>query len=177
METFLHIFVERIFSLFCHQQSDLLMQINGYALPICFRCGFIYIGIFITFFVSIIYRKKLPSWSVGMFFISILFFEWFSSNIGLHQSSVLSRSISGFIGGVGGVLVLYNYGWKVNDIQMVLSVLILILTLLIFSFQTAILTLILLSFLIFWTGAIQVIHKIVFSFKTKGVPYEINEQN
>ena len=112
-----------------------------------------------------------------MFFISILFFEWFSSNIGLYQSTVLSRSISGFIGGVGGGLVLYHYGWKGNDIQMVLSVLILILTLLIFSFQTAILTLILLSFLIFWTGAIQVIHKIVFSFKTKGVPYEINEQN
>ena len=177
METFLHIFVERIFSLFCHQQSDLLMQINGYALPICFRCGFIYIGIFITFFVSIIYRKKLPSWSVGMFFISILFFEWFSSNIGLHQSSVLSRSISGFIGGVVGVLILYYYGWKVNDIQMVLSVLILILTLLIFSFQTAIVTLILLSFLIFWKGAIQVIYKIVLSFKTKEVTYEINEQN
>tara|TARA_B100000809_G_scaffold223104_1_gene232473 strand:- start:1089 stop:1622 length:534 start_codon:yes stop_codon:yes gene_type:complete len=177
METFINIFSERLFSLFCHQQGDLLMQIYGYALPICFRCGFIYIGIFTTFFVSIIYRKKLSLWSIGMFLISILFFEWFSSNIGLYQSTVLSRSISGFIGGVGGVLVLYHYGWKVNDIQMVLSVLILILTLLILSFQTAIITLILLSFLIFWTGAIQVIRKIVLSFKTKGVPYAINEQN
>lgn len=162
MAIFINIIGERLFSLFCHQQSNLLMHINGSILPICFRCGFIYIGIFTTFFVSIFYGKKVSIWSVGISFISILFFEWFSSNIGLHESSILSRSISGFIGGVGGVLVLYHYGWKANAMQMALSVLILVLTLLIISFQTAVLTLIFLSFLIFWTGAIQVIHKIFF---------------
>lgn len=175
MEQVIYIFGDRLFSFICHQQNDLLMQINGHALPLCFRCGFIYIGIFSALFITVIYRKILPSWSVGLFLISILFFEWLGSNLGIYSSSVFSRSISGFIGGVGGVLVLYHYEWRVNDKQMILSFIMLFSAQFLFSFQTAILLLILLTFVIFWTGAIRVITKIILSNKTKGITYEIEK--
>lgn len=177
METLIYIFSERLFSLFCHQQNDLLMHIDGYSLPFCYRCGFIYIGIFTAFLVLIVYQKNMPSWSVGLLFVSILFGEWFISNIGLYHSTVLSRSISGFIGGVGAVFLLYHYEWKINTVKIILLILVPILSLFIYSFYTAILTLILVSFIIFWVWAIHIAQLIILSFKTKGVSYEIKRQN
>jgi uncharacterized membrane protein len=170
MEIYAHYFADWIFSYFCHQDPNHLINITGQTLPVCSRCGFIYIGIFTSYLVLFVYRKNRFLWQLGALFVAFLLCEWVISNIGLHPSSTLSRSLSGFTGGVGVTLILSSYKRFAWNWFLALLIIILIFSLIIFSSQTLIINLILFTFFIFWTHAFMVIYQIIT--KIKGVSYE-----
>lgn len=177
MDSLLHSFTEYLFSIFCHQNPHLLLHISGEPLPICTRCGCIYLGVFITCAIASLFRRLSIPWSVGIVLVSILFAEWLTANIGIQPSSGISRILSGIAGGAGGVIILLHYGKIMGGRIITAAGLVLLGAALAISIHTTVLLLILCSFFLFWANAAQVLFQIVSSIKNKGRYHENPEGN
>lgn len=152
-----------LFSFFCHQQTDLLIHINGEILPMCYRCGGIYTGIALSLpFLPLV--GKLPNrWYLGLALILTLLVEWTLANIGITNSSQLSRSITGFTGGLGLCFMLSHYFHTFNY-PYYTTILITIIVLPALSLATTIELTITLTFLHFWSRTLQ---RIIYGFLSK----------
>lgn len=177
MDSLLHSFVEYLFSIICHQNPHLLLHISGESLPICTRCGCIYVGVFITCAIASLFRRLSIPWSVGIVLVSILFVEWFSANLGLRASSEVSRALSGLAGGAGGVIILLHYGKIMGGRIIVATLFVLAGTALGTSIYAAVLLLILCSFFLFWANTARVLFQIVSPIKNKGRYHENPGEN
>ncbi len=172
MDSLLHSFTEYLFSIFCHQNPHLLLHISGESLPICMRCGCIYLGVFITCAIASLFRRLSIPWSVGIVLVSILFVEWLTANIGIRASSEISRILSGIVGGAGGVIILLHYGKIMGGRIIAAAGLILAGATLTISFHTVAILLILCSFFLFWANAARILFQIVSPIKNKGKYHE-----
>ncbi len=153
------------------------MHIGGEPLPVCMRCGCMYVGVFITSALSPLLRRLSVSWFVGIVLISILFVEWFTANLGLRASSEVSRALSGLAGGAGGVIVLLHYGKIIGGRIITAAGFILAGVTLAISIHTVAILLILCSFLLFWANAARVLFQIVSPIKNKGRYHENPGEN
>ena len=98
-----------LFHFTCHQNPELLVHLNGYTLPFCYRCGGIYLGVALSSpFIGIL-QKLSWRWLLGLGLILITTVEWFLANSGFTASNMLSRSLTGFVGGMGLVVMLSQY--------------------------------------------------------------------
>lgn len=98
----------------CHQFSSRSLFIDNIVLPICSRCSGIYTGFFITAVILfIMYRKKendLPPLYVliifALFFLSTII-DGIASNFGLYNTNNNLRFITGFLGGLSIMVIIY----------------------------------------------------------------------
>ncbi|MFB0515490.1 MAG: DUF2085 domain-containing protein [Candidatus Neomarinimicrobiota bacterium] len=153
MEALLHSVAKDLFSLFCHQNPDLLLRVGGEPLPICTRCGCIYVGVFLTWAVASLFRRHTIPWSVGMALVAILVVEWLTANLGLRAASEVSRALAGLAGGAGAVIVLLPYSRIIGRRIITSAGLVLVGTAITTTIHTAALLLILCSFVLFWANA------------------------
>lgn len=172
MEQYISLFAEYLFSMFCHQNPSLLLNINGGELPVCTRCSWQYIGAFMAFVVLSAAEDRPIPWAVGIALVAAAFLEWLTANIGWRVSTTSTRSLFGLLGGAGGAIILYYYG-KYISYRIISAALILAATAaIVLSVKTAVLVLIICSFVIFWIDAGQVVFHI-FSFRNhKGWNHE-----
>ena len=168
MEQLISSFAEYLFSLLCHQNPSLLLNIYGGELHLCTRCGWLYIGAFMAFFsLSATEHRPIP-WAVGIALVAAVFLEWLTANIGWRASTALTRSLFGLLGGAGGVIILYHYGQYIS-IRIISAALILAASAaLVLSAKTAVLVLIICSLFIFWIDAGQVVFHIFSPRNQKG---------
>ena len=96
----------KIGRLLCHQKHERCFFFRGYQFPICARCFGITIGFFIT--LISLYMKYYICLLISIFFLSIMFIDWFIQFLNIKQSNNIRRLITGIFGGLG-VSYLYYY--------------------------------------------------------------------
>jgi uncharacterized membrane protein len=100
VSTFIYFF----YSLICHQIPERSFQISGYPLAVCSRCTGIYVG-FLSGLIFIPFLKRRNKYffpPVGIFGIAFIpmLLEFSLSRIGLLNTTIVIRSLTGLIPGV-----------------------------------------------------------------------------
>jgi uncharacterized membrane protein len=94
-----------LFSLICHQDPNILMEINGKSLMLCPRCTGLHLGFFFMLLVMLPLEKNSIKLK-GRFFkwlciaaLAFLFFEWLLAQFDIISSTNTSRYFSGIFAG------------------------------------------------------------------------------
>lgn len=95
-----------VFSNTCHQKADRSFFINKYQFPICARCTGLLLGYFLGI-VTLIFIGKI-SFVISLFFILIMFLDWFIQHKGIKMSNNLRRLFTGSLCGIGVIGILAN---------------------------------------------------------------------
>ena len=113
--------IHKILGFICHQDPSLVLIVQEHSMPLCPRCIGMHGGFFLT--IAILFLKKsarhlllsinpivilLPVAAMGI--------EWLLSNLHIYNSSLISRLLSGFIGGmsIGAFIVFFNIHHSLN---------------------------------------------------------------
>ena len=100
----------RIFGHVCHQWDSHSFHIAGKKLPVCVRCSMIYLSFLLGSFLVVLFNvKKMFSKNGKYILLAVLLpllLDVFFDMAGIHQSTTLSRIVSGIIVGTGFSLVL-----------------------------------------------------------------------
>lgn len=87
----------------CHRKRERSLIIKGKQFPVCFRCMFMLIGLFMV--IPIVFFHFFPPLSVGVMicvgFNIPLLIDGITQAKGLRESHNVLRSITGFLSGVG----------------------------------------------------------------------------
>lgn len=112
-------FLEKSYSLVCHQDASKLIVWNDKHTLVCARCAGIYSGMFFLSTVSLFYSfKKLPKLKIFISVAALMIIDVVSTSFGIY---IYSKSIA-FITGLllGSVGFLYFY-FGVNEIILELN--------------------------------------------------------
>jgi uncharacterized membrane protein len=89
----------------CHQIPERSFSLFGYPLAICERCFAIYLAFMLyTWLYPFLRVDKLvrgKSLFIPAVLLTFLFLDWLLDAVGLVSNSLLSRTLSGFSGGLG----------------------------------------------------------------------------
>src|SRR6056297_1090083 len=104
-EIILEVISDHFFSLFCHQDPSILVEIEGKDILLCPRCSGLHVG----FFISLIYfsiEKKKRTNLLGLIpklicvaGITIILLEWLLAHLLVITPTSLSRFTTGLIAG------------------------------------------------------------------------------
>jgi len=97
----------RLDFLLCHGRSERCFRYRGYQFPLCARCSGIYVG-FVLVLVSELYLG-LPPYSFLPVYILLIVpmgIDGTTQLIGSRESNNTLRLVTGFLGGIGIMLVL-----------------------------------------------------------------------
>ncbi|MFQ6673458.1 MAG: DUF2085 domain-containing protein [Fidelibacterota bacterium] len=150
----IHTIAGRIFSVFCHQQPGLLLEIQGVELPVGIRCGLLYVGIFSGYLVSAFNEGRTLPWRWGLVLVSVMGTEWLVSNVSLHASTGFTRGVTGFLGGLGAAAMMGHYRRNADDWRLFLAVVICSIAATV-SIPSGLLVMILVTWMIFWTDVLR----------------------
>jgi uncharacterized membrane protein len=100
----------RVFGHVCHQWDSHSFHIAGRKLPVCIRCSMIYLSFLVGSLIAVLSNaKKLFSKNAKYVLLAVLsplLLDVILNMAGIHQSTTLSRIVSGAIAGTGFSLVL-----------------------------------------------------------------------
>jgi uncharacterized membrane protein len=97
----------QFFSRICHQDENRSIHLLGYPLGVCARCSAIYFGFFIGTIATGFWRFNRKNFR--MLFILILLpraLDVLLDALGMHQTTMLTRIITGLIFGIGSGMLL-----------------------------------------------------------------------
>jgi len=111
----IEVFIHRILGFICHQDPSLNLIVQEHSLPLCPRCIGMHFGFYLTIAYLLFLKKSTRFRLLDINLIILLLpvglmgLEWLLSNLHIINSSITSRLISGFIGGVssGAFLVVF----------------------------------------------------------------------
>ncbi|MEF8811811.1 MAG: DUF2085 domain-containing protein [Bacteroidales bacterium] len=132
LEIILGVISNHFFSLFCHQDPSILIEIAGKNIMLCPRCSGLHMSFFISlFYFSIEKRKRtylsgLTSKLICFAGITIIILEWLFARFSIITPTILSRLTSGLVAGsiICILMLLYrrkfifksnhgqNFSWK-----------------------------------------------------------------
>ena len=98
------IFFMKLFYGTCHQKADRSFFINNYQFPICARCTGLLIG-YILGIISLFFNFKV-SILLSVFFIFIMFVDWFIQHKNILYSTNIRRLLTGLLCGFGIINIL-----------------------------------------------------------------------
>lgn len=104
-----------VFGVICHQNPSLLLEVSGQKIMLCPRCSGLHTGFFCCVWLVFILKRgniKLTSLFSLIFCasaITIVFLEWLMAQLGISQSTVESRYITGLMAGCAFGLLLMAY--------------------------------------------------------------------
>lgn len=102
-------FLERSYSLVCHQQQSKLLGESMYHSLVCSRCAGIYVGLFISSLVSLIIANyKEPSQKLIIFASVPMLADVFLYSIGVYNYSKYLAFSTGLLLGSVGFLYFYS---------------------------------------------------------------------
>jgi uncharacterized membrane protein len=96
-------------SFWCHQMPERSPHIFGVQLPLCWRCTGIAVGTLILV-LSLLKRKRLPSFSISLPFAALLPLDVFSAMFGFWPGHNSIRFFTGILWGVFGTVVVLRLG-------------------------------------------------------------------
>lgn len=109
-------FLEKSYSLVCHQQQSKLLGETIYHSLVCSRCAGIYVGLFISSLASLIIKNyKEPSQKLIIFAAIPMLADVFLYSIGTYNYSKYLAFITGLL--LGSVVFLYFYSAMKKLIQ------------------------------------------------------------
>jgi uncharacterized membrane protein len=96
------------YSHICHQYDSRSLHLNGHKLPVCARCSGIYFGFLVGSIGVVAIRRRwngrtLVAW--GVFLIPMLL-DVVLNAMGMHDSTILTRILTGLFFGVGASVIL-----------------------------------------------------------------------
>ncbi len=103
------------FRFICHQDSDILMEIDGRPVPLCPRCTGLHLGFFFAVLISLVIAPKslrLANRSDQFFVagcVGLMVAEWILAQLGLISSSINSRFLTGVVAGSASGLLILAY--------------------------------------------------------------------
>lgn len=105
---FLHPFVNKCFSLVCHQDNEKLIRVFNLPLLVCARCSGIYIGLFASSLTNFFITKKIKVSTRSLIISSLpMLCDVISSTSGIYKYSNIAAFITGLF--FGTVLFFYFY--------------------------------------------------------------------
>lgn len=113
--TTLDSFSGSLFSYVCHQDSSILVDIQGKTLMLCPRCSGLQAGFFASLLILFLIsdRKSLKTGRAFKWLVvgalAFLFSEWMLAQLGITHSGTASRFLSGLAGGVAFSLLAFAY--------------------------------------------------------------------
>lgn len=166
LEDIVHFLARAMFSVSCHQKPDLLMNVQGDVLPLCIRCGSVYVGLFFAYLVVFLFPgKKLP-WLLALVLFGIMIGEWLMAQGGFYASSDWTRGVTGFVGGFGAANILWCHGKGIGSWPVIVPVVVPALVSLT-SPSLAVLVLILTTWAIFWGDVVRRTIEVVASYRKR----------
>jgi uncharacterized membrane protein len=104
-----NIFIDKIYSLVCHQDKTKSFFISGSKLEVCSRCTGIYLGALIIAIPGLLFpNMKLYSKKILLICICIMTVDILLYSTGIYNYSRLIALITGLI--LGSVSILYIFG-------------------------------------------------------------------
>lgn len=102
-------FLKGVFSLVCHQDSTKSFEICGINSFVCIRCNGLYLGAWLSSFITLFYAELFKFLKRGYFFalLGFMFLDVFFVNIGLYSYNSFISILSGIF--LGFVCFLYLY--------------------------------------------------------------------
>lgn len=98
------LFLMKLFSTTCHQKANRSFFFNNYQFPICARCTGLLIG-YILGIISILFNFKI-SINLSLFFMVIMFIDWFIQHKQILYSTNIRRLLTGLFCGFGIINIL-----------------------------------------------------------------------
>lgn len=95
----------KFFSKTCHQKSNRSFFLGNYQFPVCARCTGMIIGYIIS--IVIIGITGYISTIVSIIFMGIMFLDWFIQFKKIEESTNVRRLITGVLGGIGVIGVIF----------------------------------------------------------------------
>ncbi|HYQ58007.1 MAG TPA: DUF2085 domain-containing protein [Draconibacterium sp.] len=104
-----------VFRIICHQNPEILTEINGHTIFLCPRCAGLHAGFFLFMVCTLPFlkaRTDLNGWFPKAFCISsllLLLTEWLLAQLQITYSTDESRYITGLLAGCASCLLLMAY--------------------------------------------------------------------
>lgn len=98
------LFLMKLFSTTCHQKANRSFFFNNYQFPICARCTGLLIG-YIFGIIFILFNFKI-SINLSLFFMVIMFIDWFIQHKKILYSTNIRRLLTGLFCGFGIINIL-----------------------------------------------------------------------
>lgn len=112
-------FLEKSYSLVCHQNPNKLVSFNDKHTLVCARCTGIYFGIFVSSTISLFHSFKiLPKLKILFIIALLMIIDVVSTSVGIYNYSKSFAFVTGFL--LGSVGFLYFY-FGVNEIILELN--------------------------------------------------------
>ncbi len=117
---FFHPFINKCYSLVCHQHNEKLINIFGLPLLVCARCSGIYFGLLISAVVNVFIRNKvLITNKILLLFSLPLIIDVIRNYLKIYDYSIIVAFISGLF--FGAVLFFYFYNIILEFLQKYLT--------------------------------------------------------
>ena len=104
-----------IFGIICHQNPEILTEINGHTIFLCPRCAGLHVGFFLFLVCTHPFFKEkisLDGWFPKAFCsisLLLLFTEWLLAQLHITQSTDESRYLTGLLAGCASCVLLMAY--------------------------------------------------------------------
>lgn len=108
-----------VFSIICHQNESVLIEVSEQSIMLCPRCSGLHIGFFFTLLILLQLKtnriKLTGRFSTGFFItaLSFIFLEWVLAQFGTFSSTTVSRYFTGLFAGTAFGMLLLAYRRRV----------------------------------------------------------------
>lgn len=118
--TSLESFIRFSFSIICHQDENILIEINQVYFPLCPRCTGLHLGFFIILFMtykfdlSHIKLKSQLHLLVILLLTSVAGIHWLTGVLGVLEQNAASRFFTGIVSGMAFIILIVSTGLSEN---------------------------------------------------------------